>query len=204
MSETVSETVSYTLSSRTGGTRRSDLARLVLRAGVGATLAAHGAQKLFGAFGGGGLEGTQGAMHAMGFRPGRRNALAAGLAETGGGALLALGLATPAAGATAAATMAAAATVHAPNGFWAASGGLEYPAVLGLASTALAVAGPGRYSVDRLLGDALNKPWMPAVALLAAGAGAAWTIRQRRTAVAADAQEAADAPADAPQAPVAS
>ncbi|WP_432486923.1 DoxX family protein [Kineococcus sp. SYSU DK018] len=195
--------MSSTTTGAAGG-RRSDLARLALRVGVGGTLAAHGAQKLFGAFGGGGLEGTQGAMHAMGFRPARRSALVAGLAETGGGALLALGLATPAAGATAAATMAAAATVHAPNGFWATSGGLEYPAVLALASTALAVAGPGRYSLDHATRDALNKPWMPAVALLAAGAGAAWTIRQRRAAVAADAQEAAAAPADAPQAPVAS
>ncbi|NAZ86038.1 DoxX family membrane protein [Kineococcus sp. T90] len=187
-------------------TARSDLARLALRLGVGGTLAAHGAQKLFGAFGGGGLQGTEGAMHAMGFRPGRRSALLAGLGETGGGALLALGLATPAAGATAAATMAAAATVHAPNGFWATSGGLEYPAVLALASTALAVAGPGRYSVDHALGHVLDKPWMPAVALLAAGAGAAWTIRQRQAAVSGDAgaREAADAPADAPQDPVAS
>ncbi|WP_323132325.1 DoxX family protein [Kineococcus indalonis] len=192
--------------SSTVSTARSDLARLALRLGVGGTLAAHGAQKLFGAFGGGGLQGTEGAMHAMGFRPGRRSALLAGLGETGGGALLALGLATPAAGATAAATMAAAATVHAPNGFWATSGGLEYPAVLALASTALAVAGPGRYSVDHALGHVLDKPWMPAVALLAAGAGAAWTIRQRQAAVSGDAgaREAADAPADAPQDPVAS
>lgn len=192
--------------SSTAGTGRSDLARLALRLGVGGTLAAHGAQKLFGAFGGGGLQGTEGAMHAMGFRPGRRSALLAGLGETGGGALLALGLATPAAGATAAATMAAAATVHAPNGFWATSGGLEYPAVLALVSSALAVAGPGRFSLDHALGHVLNKPWMPAVALLAAGAGAAWTIRQRQATVAADAgaQDSADAPADAPQDPVAS
>ncbi|WP_432575206.1 DoxX family protein [Kineococcus sp. SYSU DK005] len=197
--------MSSTVSSTVGG-GRSDLARLVLRLGVGGTLAAHGAQKLFGAFGGGGLQGTEGAMHAMGFRPGRRSALLAGLGETGGGALLALGLATPAAGATAAATMAAAATVHAPNGFWATSNGLEYPAVLALVSSALAVAGPGRYSVDHAIGHVLDKPWMPAAALLAAGAGAAWTIRQRQAAVAADAgaQGSADAPADAPQDPVAS
>ncbi|WP_432496163.1 DoxX family protein [Kineococcus gypseus] len=185
---------------------RSDLARLVLRLGVGGTLAAHGAQKLFGAFGGPGLEGTRGAMHAMGFRPSGRSALLAGLSETGGGALLALGLATPAAGATAAATMAAAATVHAPNGFWSTSGGLEYPAVLALASTALAVSGPGRLSLDHALGHALNRPWMPAVALLAAGAGAALTIRQRQATVAADAsaQGSASTSGDSPDEPVAS
>ncbi|WP_432539087.1 DoxX family membrane protein, partial [Kineococcus esterisolvens] len=149
--------MSSTTTGAAGG-RRSDLARLALRVGVGGTLAAHGAQKLFGAFGGGGLEGTRGAMHAMGFRPARRSALVAGLAETGGGALLALGLATPAAGATAAATMAAAATVHAPNGFWATSGGLEYPAVGAPARPARAGGRPGRVYQDQPTHHPLYKP----------------------------------------------
>ncbi|MFB9378931.1 DoxX family protein [Kineococcus gynurae] len=163
-----------------------DLGLLALRLGVGGTLVAHGAQKLFGVFGGGGLEGTAGAMHAMGFRPGKQNAVLAGLSETGGGVLLALGLATPVGGAASAAAMSAAATVHAPNGFFATSGGYEYPAVLGLASTALAVSGPGRYSLDAALGGRLTRPWLAAVALSAAAAGAAWTIRQRQQAVAAE------------------
>ena len=82
---------------------RSDLGLLALRAGAGSVLFAHGAQKLFGWFGGHGLKGTKGAMEEMGFVPGHMSALAAGLAETGGGALLALGLATPVAGAAVAA-----------------------------------------------------------------------------------------------------
>ncbi|WP_432521572.1 DoxX family protein [Kineococcus sp. SYSU DK006] len=182
----------------------NDLGLLALRLGIGGTLVAHGAQKLFGAFGGGGIEGTAGAMHAMGFRPGKRNAVVAGASEAGGGVLLALGLATPVGGAVAAAAMAAATVVHKPNGFFATAGGFEYPAVLGLTSVALAVGGPGRYSLDAVSGHALNRPWTTVLALAAAGAGAYATIKQRQEAVAGDAQEAADAPADGPQAPVAS
>src|ERR1035438_5551340 len=70
--------------------------------------------------------------------------------EAGGGALLALGLATPAAGAAVAGTMGVAASMHAPKGFFAAEGGLEYPALLGVAAGALALTGPGQLSVDRL------------------------------------------------------
>ncbi|WUI15250.1 DoxX family membrane protein [Kineococcus sp. NBC_00420] len=184
----------------------NDLGLLALRLGIGGTLVAHGAQKLFGAFGGGGIEGTAGAMHAMGFRPGKRNAVLAGASEAGGGALLALGLATPVGGAAAAAAMAAAVFVHKPNGFFATSGGFEYPAVLGLASVALAVGGPGRFSVDGASGHAFNKGWTTVLALGAAGVGAYSTIKARQATVAADAQaqEAADAPADGPGTPVAS
>ncbi|NEC68413.1 DoxX family membrane protein, partial [Streptomyces sp. SID9727] len=91
-----------------GCVNRHDLGLLVLRAGTGAVLAAHGAQKLLGWFGGGGIEGTTAAMEAMGFHPPKHSALAAGLGEAGGGVLLALGLATPAAGAAAAGAMAGA------------------------------------------------------------------------------------------------
>jgi putative oxidoreductase len=114
-----------------------DVGLLTLRVGVGGVLFAHGAQKLFGWFGGHGLNATAGAFDQMGFRPGRMSALAAGAAEVGGGTLVALGLATPAAGSAAAGTMIAAASVHAPNGFFAASGGYEYPALLGLSAAAL-------------------------------------------------------------------
>ena len=71
------------------------LGRLVLRAAIGGLFIGHGTQKLFGWFGGGGLEKTGEGFAAIGLVPGRRNALVAGLAESGGGALLALGLATP-------------------------------------------------------------------------------------------------------------
>ncbi len=72
-----------------------DLGLLILRFVVGLTLAAHGAQKLFGWFGGYGLDGTGQFMETLGFHPGRRHAALAGLTEAGGGVLLALGLLTP-------------------------------------------------------------------------------------------------------------
>ncbi|WP_282795256.1 DoxX family membrane protein [Streptomyces sp. CC224B] len=162
---------------------RQDVGLLLLRTGVGAVLAAHGAQKLFGWFGGGGLEGTGAWFESVGYRPGRTNALLAGAAEVGGGALLALGLATPVAGAAAAGAMAGAAPVHAPNGFFNQSGGFEYPAVLGLAAAALAVTGPGRLSADHALGDVLNRPWMAPAALLATAAGTAAVLTARARAL---------------------
>ncbi|WP_299037861.1 DoxX family protein [uncultured Pseudokineococcus sp.] len=166
-------------------TKRTDLGLLALRAGVGGTLFAHGAQKLFGWFGGYGLEATGGAMESMGFTPGRRSALLAGLGEAGGGVALALGLGTPVAGAATAATMATAGTVHGPAGFWATDGGFEYNAVLATVGSALAVGGPGRYSLDALLGDRLNRPWMAAAVLPVFGLAAAHVITQRRKVVAA-------------------
>jgi putative oxidoreductase len=75
--------------------RVRDAGLLTLRAGVGGVLFAHGTQKLFGWFGGHGLDATAGAFDQMGFRPARANAVAAGLGEAGGGTLIALGLATP-------------------------------------------------------------------------------------------------------------
>ncbi|WP_344327808.1 DoxX family protein [Streptomyces macrosporus] len=158
---------------------RGDLGLLLLRAGVGGVLFAHGAQKLFGWFGGHGLEGTRQAMEQMGFEPGRESALAAGAAEAGGGTLLALGLATPAAGAAVAGTMAGAVSVHAPAGFFVTEGGYEYPAFLGFVATCLSVAGPGRYSLDHLLGHRLNRPWTMAAAFAVSAAAAAVVLRRR-------------------------
>ncbi|MTE22075.1 DoxX family membrane protein [Streptomyces sp. TRM43335] len=158
---------------------RTDLGLLALRAGTGGVLFAHGAQKLFGWFGGHGLEGTRNAMEQMGFRPGRASALASGLAEAGGGALLALGLATPAAGAAVAGTMAGAVSVHAPAGFFVTEGGYEYPAFLGFAAACLGVTGPGSHSLDHALGHRLNRPWMTAAAFAAAAAAASVVLRRR-------------------------
>lgn len=148
---------------------RRDLGLLLLRLGAGGVLAAHGAQKLLGWFGGGGIEGTGQFMESVGYAPGRASATAAGLAEAGGGTLLALGLATPAAGAAAAGAMAGAAAVHAPNGFFNAGGGYEYAATLGLTAAGLAVTGPGRISLDHALGHTVNRGWMVPVALGATG-----------------------------------
>ncbi len=159
--------------------RRGDAGLLLLRVAVGGTLVAHGTQKLLGWFGGGGLEATGRAMETMGFRPGRRSAVAAGLGEAGGGTLLALGLATPAGGAAAAATMATASSLLAPNGFFAADGGLEHPGVLGAAAVALAVAGPGRFSLDHATRHVLDRPWMPAAALAVCAAAATAVIAKR-------------------------
>ncbi|MFF7616217.1 DoxX family protein [Streptomyces lavendulae] len=155
---------------------RRDLALLALRTGTGAVLIAHGAQKLFGWFGGAGLEGTAAAMESMGFRPGRQSAIAAGLGEAGGGALLVLGLATPAA---AAGAMAGAVAVHAPAGFFNQSGGFEYPAFLGFTAAAVGLAGPGRYSVDHATGHHFDRPWTVALAFGASALAAAVVVTGR-------------------------
>ena len=155
---------------------------LTLRAGVGGVLIAHGVQKLFGWLGGAGLTGTAAAFEQMGFRPGRQSAVAAGLGEAGGGALIVLGLFTPAAGAAAAGTMIPAAAVHAPSGFFATGGGYEYPALLGLSAAALALTGPGDWSLDARLGHGLNPPWMVAGTLLASAAASALVLQRRRKA----------------------
>ncbi len=158
---------------------RSDWGLLLLRLGTGGVLAAHGAQKLFGWFGGGGVEGTGHFMESVGYVPGRTNAMMAGLAETGGGILLALGLATPAAGAAAAGAMAGASAVHAPNGFFNQEGGFEYAATLGLTAAGLAVTGPGRLSLDHVLGHTANRSWMLPAAFAATAAATAVTLGAR-------------------------
>jgi putative oxidoreductase len=169
----------------------SDLGRLLLRAGVGGALVAHGTQKLFGWFGGGGLDGTAAAFDRIGFTPGRANAIAAGLGEAGGGALLALGLATPAASVTVMGTMAVAGSTHLPNGFFAAKGGYELPATFGLVATSIALTGPGKFSLDHALGHRLNRSWMRTLALAAAVPAAAMVIQRRQQALAAHSAEAA-------------
>jgi putative oxidoreductase len=172
-------------------TPRENAGLLVLRVGVGGVLVAHGVQKLFGWLGGHGLEGAGAAFEQMGFQPGRQAALAAGLAEAGGGLLMALGLATPAAGAAAAATMLPAAAVHAPSGFFATDGGYEYPAVLGVSTAAVALSGPGDWSLDARLGHRLNRPWMSAAALLGSSAVSLAVLQRRRRVVAARAEQPA-------------
>jgi putative oxidoreductase len=163
---------------------------LALRAGVGGVLVAHGVQKLFGWLGGHGLAGTGAAFEAMGFRPGRQSAVAAGLGETGGGILIALGLATPAAGAAATGTMIPATAVHAPSGFFATGGGYEYPALLGVSSAALTLIGPGDWSLDALLNHRLNRPWMTAATMIASTVVSLIIVQRRRQVLAARAAEA--------------
>ncbi len=151
-----------------------DIGILLLRVVVGLALAAHGAQKLFGAFGGPGIAGTGAFFDALGFRPGRLFATMAGLGETGGGLLVAFGLFTPLASAVVVATMVVAIWgVHLEKGFFAQDGGYEYPLFLGVAAVALAFTGPGDLSVDEVLGFARSGPrW----GLLALGLGIAGAL----------------------------
>jgi putative oxidoreductase len=129
------------------------LALLVPRAVIGVLFYCHGAQKLFGQFGGGGIDATAGAFDKMGLRPGRRNAIAAGAAELVGGAMLGLGLFTPVAAAVLIAVMTAAVlTVHLANGPWATDNGYEYNLVLAAVVFGYAGFGPGAWSFDDVLG----------------------------------------------------
>jgi putative oxidoreductase len=131
----------------------------------------HGLQKLAGWFGGGGLEGTgQFFEGSLNMRPGKAHAAAAGAAETGGGALIAAGLATPVGASLLSGTMITAIRkVHAPKGPWVSDGGYEYNLVLLAIVFALSDIGPGRLSLDAALGrERRGLHW--ALAQLAAGA----------------------------------
>jgi putative oxidoreductase len=160
-----------------------DIGLLLLRLVVGLTLAAHGAQKLFGWFGGPGLAATGEIMATLGFQPGRRHALMAGLVEAGGGLLLALGFLTPAAAAVVAAVMfVAAISVHIKQGFFLATGGYEYTLVLGVAGLAIAFTGPGVISLDALLGFSFGGAVWGAAALLVGLVGGAIQLAGRHQA----------------------
>nr|WP_218890603.1 DoxX family protein [Actinomycetospora corticicola] len=140
-----------------------------MRLVVGLLFVGHGMQKLAGWFGGGGVEGTAQGFESMGIKPGRDNAVAAGVSEAGGGALLAAGLATPLAAMMISGAMGSAVYhVHSANGPWVTQGGWEYNAVLTAVVFAVAAAGPGELSLDHALGIERSGP---AVALAAIGAG---------------------------------
>jgi len=159
---------------------------LMLRLVVGLTFAAHGAQKLFGWFGGQGLAGTGAVMEQyLGFRPGKRAALLAGLTEIAGGLLLALGAATPLAAASLIGVMLVAVVgVHLAKGFFSSDGGYEFNLVLATVALTLAIAGPGRYSIDAWIGrEYAGIGW--GLAALAVGlAGGALQLASRRAAAA--------------------
>ena len=150
------------------------IGKLLLRGLIGGFFVGHGTQKLFGWFGGPGLDGTGQFFEALGLRPGRRQALGAGMAETVGGTLLAAGLATPLAASSLTGVMLTAIRkVHAKNGPWASNGGYEYNAVLVAAVLALAELGSGKWSADAALGiEKKGTKW----ALAALGAGAVGSV----------------------------
>lgn len=152
------------------------LGMMVLRVVVGGLFVGHGLQKLTGAFDGGGLEKTGEAFESMGLKPGRTHATAAGVAEAGGGALLAAGFLTPLGASAITGTMAMAIhKVHAPNGPWVTQNGFEYNLVLMAAVFAITAQGPGSLSLDWFR-DADDGSLLVAVAQLAAGVGGAAAI----------------------------
>jgi putative oxidoreductase len=136
-----------------------DVALLILRLVVGLLMAGHGAQKLFGWFGGGGLAATAGWLRQARLRPAAFWALMAGLSEFGGGLLFTLGLLSPLGelGIIAAMIMAIV-KGHWGKGIWATKGGIELPLTYLIVALALAFTGPGAFSFDALLGIALPQP----------------------------------------------
>lgn len=149
-----------------------DIGLLLIRLAVGGAFAAHGAQKLFGMFGGHGLAGTAAFLEGQGFRPGRFYAWLLGVTEVAGGLMLAAGFLTPlAAGGLAGAMLTAILTAHRGKGFFAQGGGCELPFMLGITAIATAFSGPGRYSLDHMLGWQLEgSEWGIAAAVLALAA----------------------------------
>ena len=130
-----------------------DAGLLILRLVAGIVMAGHGAQKLLGWFGGYGLAGTGGFFEQLGFRPGRAFAVAAAAGEIAGGVLLVLGFLGPIGPATVLSVMiVAAVSVHWPNGLFVGTNGIEVPLLYAAIASALALAGPGSYSLDAWLG----------------------------------------------------
>ncbi len=143
------------------------LAMLILRATLGGLLMGHGAQKLFGSFGGPGLEGTTGFMEMLGLKPGKPWAVLAGASELGGGVLTVLGFLNPLGPLGVIGSMAmATTTAHRGKPIWVTEGGAELPVTNIAAAMALIIGGSGRLSVDNALGLRLPR-WITPLALTA-------------------------------------
>jgi putative oxidoreductase len=159
-----------------------DAGLAIARIVFGGLMAAHGAQKLFGWFGGYGLAAVGGMFESLGFRPGRFFAAAASTSEVAGGVLVALGLLGPVGPALILLVMiVAAVSVHWQHGLFATSNGIEVPLLYGAGAVALALTGPGAFSLDWAFG--LDRLWTPAInvfALAAAVAGGVGNLALRR------------------------
>lgn len=155
---------------------------LILRTVIGTLFVAHGVQKLFGWFGGPGLEGTSGMFGSAGYRWPRLMAVVAGLSEGLAGALLVLGFLTPFAAAVIVGVMInAIVVVHAPNGPWFGDGGYEYNLVLIAAVVGLAFTGPGLWSIDGAAGLSLDGRLWGATALVVGVLASVVVLGLRRT-----------------------
>jgi len=157
---------------------------LIVRLVFGLMMAAHGAQKLFGWFGGYGLTGTGGFFETIGFRPGRLMAFAAGFGEFAGGLLVALGLLGPIGPALMLSVMIVASSMHWAKGLFVTTGGIEVPLLYAAVSVGLAFAGFGALSLDSALGfGALWTDAVTATALAVGTVGALVVLAIRRAPV---------------------
>jgi putative oxidoreductase len=151
---------------RVNTSKVNEAAPMIVRVAQGSLMAGHGAQKLFGSFGGPGLEGTSGFMEMLGMRPGRPWAYLAGLSEFGGGMLTALGLFNPLGPLGVIASMSMATRkAHWGKPIWVTEGGAELPLLNIAISTALMIREPDGFSLDRLLGIRLPR-WVGLVGLV--------------------------------------
>ncbi|MBB6446322.1 DoxX family protein [Bacillus benzoevorans] len=129
-----------------------DIGLFIIRLIIGVLFIGHGAQKLFGWFGGYGLKGTAGWLESMNMKPGVLMAIMAGLSEFIGGILFVLGFLTPLAGLLIAATMLMAIIkVHGANGLWSTANGYEYNLTIIACAIGIALAGPGQIALDAII-----------------------------------------------------
>jgi putative oxidoreductase len=156
------------------------LGLLILRLGIGLILAAHGAQKLFGWWGGPGMTNWALSVQRLRIRPATPWAWVAALSEFGGGLLLGLGLLSPLGSlAITGAMLVAIATVHLANGFWNGKRGYEFNLSLIVGAAAVAFTGPGTYSLDTALGIHLPEPLSLVAGAIAVVAGVTATLLSR-------------------------
>lgn len=164
-------------------TLATDLGLLALRVTTGGLMAGHGAQKLFGSFGGNGLKGTAGWLESINLKPGKVWALMAGGSEFGSGVLMALGLLQPIASVSMFGPMITAwAKIHPGKPIWATSGGAELPLINMAVATALGLAGPGRFSLDNALDIEVPAPLVALTAVgVAGGIAASYLLAKSNT-----------------------
>ena len=156
---------------------------LILRVFVGLALAGHGAQKLFGWWGGPGVRGLHQHLTHMRFRPASLWVAGAVATEVGGGLLLALGLLSPLGSVgVGAAMLMAIVSVHWGKGFFGQGGGVEVPLLYLIPAAVLGITGPGSYSLDSLFGITLPEPVTGIVAAALPVAGVAVGMAGRRPA----------------------